>query len=443
MAFDGNQYRKKVLVPLAQQEQHDFSDAFGIFDLELDVDDQSAIERQVGAVVAFWQKERQRPKYRGLVEALLADQDRLRTEVLDPQRRAVARERSRAGQAEELRRRAARLDDAIALLTRQFGGVPTSRVQRLRELARRSGLTDADVDERLAAARLLDDGGGTDAVLPAAVRRQIAKTLTDLGALRGDRSGTRTLFAFLGLPHTATAEEIEQRRGEMTRRNRQRQHDREQTLTGEALAHVQVHLLQADRALYLNGLAEDAKDELRGDVHAACVVSDRLTAVEFERFTRALVGRGLTGDEARRAVAALAQEVGAPVETGAAVDYIACASCGSAEPDDGRERCRRCGAGLHQRCPSCGTTVAIDVLSCPRCRADFRAVQAAGELVGRADRELRAGRPATARQLATEALTAVPGHPDGKRIREEADKVLREAARDWTAVRDALRERRL
>jgi hypothetical protein len=443
VAFDGNDYRKRVLASLATKGERTFNDPWTVFDLSLDVDDQATIDGQVVAVVAFWQKERQRPKYRGLVEALLDNKDELVAKVSDPARRADLRQAARASRQQVDQQKMAKLEQAIAVLTREFSGVPSSRLARLREIALRAGIDEQAFSERIGREHLIDDGSGSTDSLPSAVRRQISTTLREIARLRGEDGERETLFTFLGLPPTAATPEISARREELARRNRQRVHDREMTLTGDALALVELHLVQNDRALYLNGLVEDVKDRLRDEVHNACLISDQLSAAESEGFVRAAIAGGLTAGQARRVLAELAQEVGVPVETGKLVDYIRCASCGSPEPDDGREACRKCGSPLHQSCPSCQAKVAVDALFCAACRTDFRALAAAEEDVKKATSELRSGRPTAARALATAALGAIPSHPKAQQIRVEAEHAMRQGAHHWRTALDALANNQL
>src|SRR5918998_4086916 len=74
-AFDANDYRKRVLAAVEARGGMPASDPFEWYDVPLDAADSltdEAVTERVEAVWAFWQKNRNHPKYRGLVTALLA-----------------------------------------------------------------------------------------------------------------------------------------------------------------------------------------------------------------------------------------------------------------------------------------------------------------------------------------------------------------------------------
>ena len=97
-ALDGNAYRKKVLARLAA----DFSvadpetgDPFFVFDLDPDRD-QATVLKQIGDVVAFWQKERTSIKYKGVAADLVAARAWYEAVLTDPARRSAAATRVQA-----------------------------------------------------------------------------------------------------------------------------------------------------------------------------------------------------------------------------------------------------------------------------------------------------------------------------------------------------------
>ncbi|MCW2606639.1 MAG: hypothetical protein JWO60_1332, partial [Frankiales bacterium] len=144
--FDGDDYRKRVLAAVQARGGLAASDPFEWYDLPLtDVRDTVAVA-QVEAVWAFWQKQRDSPKYRGLVTALLAEHA-----ALAPLLSSAASRRQLAAQASQAR--AARTDDrgtaleeAAARLVARFGGVPRSKLAGVRAVGTAAGLSDAEVD---------------------------------------------------------------------------------------------------------------------------------------------------------------------------------------------------------------------------------------------------------------------------------------------------------
>ncbi len=381
IAFDDNAYRKEILKPLLDGGTRDFHDAFAIFGLDPSVDDDAAIRSRVDEVVVFWRREQSRnPRYKALVTALLGQQKELSAPLLDRSRRTALRRAVLAERATATQDRFGRLETMAAGLVPRYGGIPRSRVERLRAVGKRFGAGDAEFDAWLARYRVIDDEAAKAEPLPAPLRSQIAKLLDELHMLEvtaGTAASTsqahRSLFDVLGVPHDAPQASIEARRDAMAARNRQREHNRLRTVLDELLAFTTTCLIDGDRARYVAGLAADVVERLRPEVETAILVDDRVTAPEFERLVRTAVAGGLSAMEARTAITGLARELGGAVETGAAVDYVTCPSCGAAEvADRTRRRCRQCQTDLYMSCPKCSTEIEASALVCPSCSFNFR-----------------------------------------------------------------------
>lgn len=440
--FDGNGYRKRVLAPLAGAGSAELTDVFALFDLDPAVDDDRLIEERIRDVVAFWQRERNSPKYRGLVGQLLGRREEMTGVLRDPalraQRRALLEsDRTRAG-AE----RFGRLDAMIAQLVARSGGVPRSKLPALRAAAQRSGLTDAEYDGRLATVAVVDDAAGTGAEpLAPALRRQIRALLDEFGRLSG-RPAPRTLLDFLGVAPDAPAGSLEARREAIATRNRQRRHDRERTVVDELLANCATHLGDGDRARYLATVAEEVKEQLRGDVESAVLLDDRLTPAEFERLVREAVSSGLTATAARTVVTDLARDCGGAVETGAAVDYVVCPQCTLAEVAGAREACRRCGTGLYSTCPRCAAVGEASAATCFSCGLDRR-----GLLEAEADLELAreafaAGALGEARFRLEAVLPWADHLPGARDLQAAVERSVAAATEQWRSAQRALVEGR-
>lgn len=432
--FDANAYRKDVLKPLLDGGRRTSEDAFMVFALDPATDDVSAIQARIDEVVAFWRKEQSSPRYKGLVTALLKERDELAGQLLDPALRAANRERVMAGRASDAEARFARLDEMLDTLDRRLGGIPASRLDRLRATSRRLGVTDAEFDARVGRRRLIDDGpSGSAAPPPPAVRQQARSLLAEHARLgeQGGASGVhRTLFDFLGVSPTAPVDAIRSAQETLAARNRQRRHDRVRTVVDELLALSTDLLVTGDRAGYVAGLAEDVADLLRPQIETAVLVEDRLTPVEFERLLRAAISEGLEAPAARSLLLRLAQELGAPIETGAVVDYVVCASCAAAQPADAA-RCARCGAELFRSCPRCGRRSPRSAARCEGCELDLRALAEAETDLAAVAHSLDDGYVADARWR-LESLEPWAGSlPQVAELRRRADTAHREALERW------------
>ncbi|MDO9355189.1 MAG: hypothetical protein Q7T55_15940, partial [Solirubrobacteraceae bacterium] len=81
-------------------------------------------------------------------------------------------------------------------------------------------------------------------------RQQVGEGLAELARLRGEPELAEDLFAFLGLPFTATGAIVATRLTQIGDANRRRRPDRERSLTDELLIHARELLVDGDPAVY-------------------------------------------------------------------------------------------------------------------------------------------------------------------------------------------------
>ncbi len=451
VTFDDNAYRKEVLKPLLDAESRDFHDAFAIFGLDPSVDDEAAIRARIDAVVIFWRREQGRnPRYKALVTALLTQQKELSATLVERSRRAALRQTVLAERAKATQDRFGRLETMAAGLVPRYGGVPRSRIERLRAVGKRFGATDAEFDAWLSRYRVIDDEAAQVEPLPPPVRNQIRKLLDELHLLEvtaGTSPSTsqahRSLFDVLGVPADAPRPSLEARRDAMAARNRQREHNRLRTVLDELLAYATTCLIEGDRARYVASLAADVVDRLQPEVETAILVDDRITAPEFERLLRTAVAGGLSAMEARTAITGLARALGGAVETGAAVDYVTCPSCGAAEvADRTRRRCRQCQSELYIRCPQCSTEIEASALVCPSCLFNLRQLAEVRADLERAQAMRAEGQLAQALQLARAAASWGTIEPKVQQTIAEIEGAYRVAVEQRVSLQLAVRQGR-
>jgi hypothetical protein len=324
-AFDPDAYRKAVLAPLVALPPAGgpgvspsgaaaaaaSADPFRLFGLDPSVDDTAVIAERIEAVVAFWQKERNNPKYRSLVETLLTRRSDLAGELLDPGRRALLRERVRAEDAASAGSDPGPglFDAAVARLAQRAGGIPAGKRERLTELGRAAGLTGPEVDRRLASHPVAADPPARR--LPGFVYDQIRRGLDDIGRLTG-QPPPASLYELIGCGPDDPPEDLAAACSEYSAQNRERRADRLRSVVDDLLALVLTHLLGADPSLYREALAREAADRLRPDVTLAVLVEDELTPADRDYLIEAAAGHGLDEWRAAYVVDRLAWEAGDP-----------------------------------------------------------------------------------------------------------------------------------
>ena len=441
--FDGNAYRKKVLARLVA----DFSvadpptgDPFFVFDLDPD-SDQATVEARISDVVAFWQKERNSIKYKGVATDLVAARARYEAVLVDPSTRAAAATRVRAQRAAVETERFADLDRLAGRLTDRFGGIPAAKVDQLQMVARRNGTDDAAFAGWLGRYRVLAAGDAPAEPWEPAIRRQIRSQLAELARHSGEPARYATLWTFLDLsPHSSDAQ-LAARHAELLAANQGARHDSTKTRTGELLAQVKTRLLAEDgRAAYAATLLAEAADLIYPDVAEKALVAGEVTAADYETLVQRVIalGWGISNDDARSVVRSAATALGASLAVAPAVDYLICGHCRAPQAapppaERARARCRYCAEALYQTCPNCARLVETAAATCPDCGTSFTAHREATALLGQARPELDAGRPLAAQELLdrSRSRTVVAGSAE---LATAIDATLKAARSEWQAL---------
>lgn len=208
--FDGSEYRRTVLTPLRAASPGAVDDVFWLGHVPRDLDDPAAITARLRETKAFLHKERARPRQADVAAAVLREWPRVEGVLADPAARRSLR---------------TRLGAAPAIQAVAAAGPNAARAT-----------TDRSNAEGAPAAA---------GPAPAARREtQVRSALGELARLREDPDLAEDLFAFLGLPLTATKPMIEARMEQVAGVNRRRRADRERSLVDELLMHAREQLVE-------------------------------------------------------------------------------------------------------------------------------------------------------------------------------------------------------
>ncbi len=455
-AFDATGYRQRVLSRLRGATALDMSDPFFIVDLPVDVDDTDLIRARISALVGFWNKERS-PNYKALSAELARHRGDLEAVLLDPAKRADCAARVRAARAAADADRYGALDSLAEKLVARYQGLPRSRLPTLARLAKTRGLDDAAFAAWAGQHHVIEDGADAEP-LASGVRAQIRSDLDEFGRLTGDASRSATLWTFLGIAPTTSADETAGRHAELSGENERRQHDHQMTIVANLLTYVKQHLMTGDAARYAASLIEDAKDRLRDTVAEKVIVDGELNAADYEACVRKVIGFGfgLSSEQARLAVRRVGTDLGATLAVAPAVDYLLCPNCREPQPAGERgqqpagtaqQSCRYCGADLYVQCPACGQQAEAAAVACRHCGVSYRAIEAAVEQVTAARADLAQGNPAAARAQLGPAAAAAANAPalagQIASLSAEIDRVITTAVADWRAADGDLSAHRL
>ncbi|HST86007.1 MAG TPA: hypothetical protein VLL08_29985 [Kineosporiaceae bacterium] len=426
--FDGNDYRKRVLAAIEARGGAQTSDPFEWYDVPLEQAQtlqDAAVAEQVAAVWAFWQKQRDHPKYRGLVTALLAVHHEAAAEIGEHRSRLRLAEETRASRAQRDEERFAELDGAIERLVERFGGIPAAKLDGLRAFARQAGGIDPQsVEQRLARHRVVDDVAEpqrpTSPTVEPAVYRQVRADLDELGRILG-KPPPASLYDLLGLEPGAAREQLSAERDVAAARNRELRPDRRRALVDDLLAAVTTLLLENDPEVYLDALAEEVTARLRARVAAAVLVEDEFTAADHGHLLSEAQALGLDHQRAVQVLAALARELGVSAPRTPAPGRPSRSGRATSAPSDPTEPPR-------QGRPSGQSE-----------QAGPGSAKASHEALSQARAALRAGQVLAAQALVARARQLAGGTlPPIRAVSDEVVEVLAEAQQRWRAALQAL-----
>lgn len=321
--FDGNDYRKRVLAAVQRRGGPDFSDAFELYDIALEDAEQMSdaeVVEQVGRIWAFWQRQRDHPKYGTLVTLLVQTHELRSADLLQRDRRYELAGRIRAEREDRSAARYELLDQAITRLVDRYRGIPRDKIDGLTDIGALGGLSAAEVVARLRHHRVVDPiavaappPSGPVISLPR--RRQVRDLLDEFGRLN-ESPPPATLLVLLGLDTAAPAQEIALRAEAWRVRCRELPALRIRAVADELLVLVR-DLLESGRPMveaYLDAVAADVTAQLRPRVRAAVLVEDCLISDDHEHLLGEAQALGLDEARARGVLASLAAEFGVIVQ---------------------------------------------------------------------------------------------------------------------------------
>ncbi|MEJ7783681.1 MAG: zinc ribbon domain-containing protein [Solirubrobacteraceae bacterium] len=319
--FDGSLYRREVLTQLRERNPAEIEDLFWLAHVPRELDDSVAIVARLKDTRGFLNKERSRQRQAAVATAVLKEWPRVEEVLTTASSRRALRARLLDGPQHDT------------------GSAPVTRRRQVRTedpLARR--------------------------------RRQVTGNLAELARLRAEPDLASDLFAFLGLPTSATRPMIEQRLVKVGEVNRRRRPDRERTLVDELLVQARELLVDGEPTAYVSSFADDIRDAvidalLAGDAAIASATHHR---AEQQHVSDSAILAGLREPASRSSTVVPVSALGLGTW---------CAVCGGISAADAHA-CPSCAAALTLACPQCRTISAVDGVACPSCSEPLQAARA-------------------------------------------------------------------
>ncbi|AFA71979.1 hypothetical protein GPOL_c09160 [Gordonia polyisoprenivorans VH2] len=326
--FVGNDYRKRVLAAVERRGGVEESDPFELYDIpiaEAATLSDPEVAARIDEVWAFWQKQRDHPKYRMLVEHLVAEHGDRSAPLRESVRRVTLARSVQARRTELDEQRYQLLDSAIERLVARYGGIPEGKRAGLDEIGAMGGLSTDEVATRLRRHRVVSDTpSGATASTPAAPQTLSAHKLSQITELLTEfsrrRSGppAHTLLAVLDLTTDNAADrgEIRLRVDGMRHRARELPAGRMRAIVDELLIDIEEILLGPVEVTdaYLASVNDRVTEHLRPRIRAAILVEDRLHPDDHQFMLDEARELGLGTRDARRLIATIAAEYGGAVE---------------------------------------------------------------------------------------------------------------------------------
>lgn len=439
--FDSKTYLPDVLGPYRGTSE--LPSLFERYLLDFDDADDAAIERRLEEVKRYWDKQGEHARYGSMIRDLAEKHPEARLKLADAteRARAVAEARGKAEEAVERKRKGR--EDWERLLRESVqaaGGLDPARRARLEKLGRGAGIPEEELRRKLDAVPEAKE----PEVLDPVVRTGIAAKLSALAqALEEPRAG-RSLHHALGLEVTAETDEVRLRREAEVAENNRRSPGSVKDAWKEVLAEVKLHLLDADPGAYVNGLVADVREALEQAAFEAIADDNVIDEVEAEQLRQRAIELGLSPELAQAAVAELAREHGAMVQTGEVVDLVSCPACNHPHTRaGGAERCSRCGAALFVTCPGCGERAEATASRCSSCGTDLHRHAAASRALERLPDLLAEGRVAEAEeQMRSAQLVLGAADPASAEATPQVRAAVEAARRGWAEAEAARADRR-
>ncbi|MCH5641258.1 Ig-like domain repeat protein [Gordonia sp. ABSL49_1] len=321
--FVANDYRKRVLAAVDRRGGVDASDPFELYDIPLDEAESltdAEVSRRIDEVWAFWQKQRDHPKYRVLVGQLVAEHEQRSESLRFANRRSALARTVTATRDQRDADRFELLDSAIERLMQRHGGIPASKRSGLDDIGAMGGLTPAEIATRLRRYRILDDSSASTPLpaptpeLSSARLEQIATLLGEFDRLQVDeRTPTLLSLLRLTLDDATDLDEIGRRTAQLGERSRELPAGRLRAVVDELLVHIR-EILLGDVGLaraYSAAVMTRVRSHLEPRIRAAVLVEDELLEHDREFLVQEALSLGLGPVGARAMVDEIATDFGA------------------------------------------------------------------------------------------------------------------------------------
>ncbi len=184
-----------------------------------------------------------------------------------------------------------------------------------------------------------------------------------------EKVGKRDLYAFLNLPSTATAAEIERTSQKIYDTNQLAQISEERTAITALVAHCKSLLLDpSKRADYDYTLSNQGFANVRSVIERIGAGTEKVIRPEqYKKLIEECTRVGMSYDKAEYMIYKTAEANKVAVIEGSANSMAVCRFCGALN-DHGAKLCKSCGMPIVVKCPQCGQESSkSDELRCTKC----------------------------------------------------------------------------
>ena len=364
-AFNEHTYQTRILAPALQLFQRTGGLPDYFTRLMLDPDETNSLEiREAGdQVKRYLNKVKANPKYASLANKMLAEHHQVVFTLMAIDERRRYEQELKSRQQQSLTQELTALDADYALLVTK-GHLLRSEVTHLLSQYQERGLSEAQIRMRIQHPILEETAPEIRAEVPLPTMLDIRNALATLE----QDTLQPSLWSHLGVPPTASRQDIERAITKCEKLWETKPHDFRKSAADRLNAHARVLLLQGDPQVYEQTRLRTLVEEVLAAPFDLVAVKGEITGQEASQLIQRANQHGIDPAYARSYLKKRASEAGIALEVPPALAGTRCTKCLATSPAGSRVcSSPRCGAMLISTCMRCQREMPRYPGLCPNC----------------------------------------------------------------------------
>lgn len=329
------------------------------------------IETAIATLIKFWNKNRNNPLLKPLIDQMLKDNTKVKDSLLDSKRREEKRRVVEAENRECQEEKFKKLDSILEIIAQKGYITPDEYKDVCKKLSK--DYTEETINQRIQFKKIKIKEGPPPPPPP----RSIHETYPDLESsfmqsLKQQLNvfGRATLYDFLEVSKDSSTQQIQQRFSSLQNEWGKRPVNNEKTAAQIILGAVKTVLIEGDPRKYHNSIMFESMAELNDQIDFAC--SNKM--MDKNTFSNMMTKAVAKKVEENYAKEYISWRTGGKIEPDTSTDTVKCPFCYLLN-DTTSEHCRNCGESLYIMCPRCKNRERAADNACPKCGLIFKNIQ--------------------------------------------------------------------